>query len=243
VRDKCILKQFKDENIDISSIEHMSDNELTKDFGLKQKNVDRLRARINHIVERKYDSESCYAGLKADFGEMIQAIIDIRHVFGSFRQCVPHKTDCKSSPTPSQSVEDMSDNEFLEDCGLLNRPRIEPICTEPICKDLSYQRLWWSQQNGYQEWQASSNAIKHLNATFELFYFLKKTWTPSALHTPSEKEFITKMRLEFITEMRYNCENFRNYARDMLLYIHPDKFDDSPSVSTRIEQGPFLQVL
>lgn len=164
VRDICILKRFKDENIDIPAIEHMSDNELMKDFGLKQKNVDRLRSRINHVVERKYDSESCYAGLKADFGEMMQAIIDIRHVFGSLRQCVRHKTDCKSSPKPSQSVEDMSDNEFLEDSGLLNRPRTEPICTEPICKDLSYQRLWWSQQNGYQEWQTSSSAIKHLNA-------------------------------------------------------------------------------
>ena len=169
---------------------------------------------------------------------MIQAIIDIRHVFGSLRQCVRHKTD---SPQP---VEDMSDNEFLEDSGLLNRPRIEPICTQPICKDLSYQRLWWSQQNGYQEWQTHYRAVKNLNATFELFYFLKKTWTPSTLHTPSEREFITKMRLEFIPEMRYNCENFRNYARDMLLYVHPDKFDViHPQCPRGSSKALFLRVL
>ena len=45
--DKCILKRY------IPVIEHMSDKELMKDFGLKQKNVVRLRSRINHVVEEK----------------------------------------------------------------------------------------------------------------------------------------------------------------------------------------------
>jgi len=45
VRDKCILKRFKGENIEVW---------------------------INHVIERIYDSESCYAGLKRDSGETIQ---------------------------------------------------------------------------------------------------------------------------------------------------------------------------
>lgn len=41
----------------------------------------RLRSRINHVNERKHDSESCYAGYKGDFGEMIQVIMGDTELF------------------------------------------------------------------------------------------------------------------------------------------------------------------